>query len=144
MARESYVDVNDLRVERVLYDFVNDEALPGSEITASKFWGALSDIVSQTTPRHRDLLATRDRLQAAIDAWHRARTEQAHDPEAYREMLESIGYLVPAGPPFEIGTAGVDAEIAEVAGPQLVVPATNARYALNAANARWNSLYDAL
>ena len=144
MAAASYVDVNDLRVDRVLYDFVNDEALPGSEITTAQFWRALSEIVRQTAPRHRELLATRERLQASIDDWHREHVGATHDPAAYREMLESIGYLAPVGPPFEIGTTGVDREIAEVAGPQLVVPATNARYALNAANSRWNSLYDAV
>ena len=139
-----YVDAGGLRVERVLYDFVNDEALPGTGVGPDRFWAGLGDIVATLGPRHRELLAVRDRLQGSIDDWHRERQGTPLDPAAYRTFLETIGYIGPAGEPFEIDTEGVDPEIAQIAGPQLVVPSTNARYALNAANARWGSLYDAL
>jgi malate synthase len=139
-----HVDAGGLRVERVLYDFVNVEALPGTGVSPDQFWAGLAEIVTTLGPRQRELLAVRERLQASIDDWHREREGTPHDPAAYRAFLETIGYLEPGGEPFEIDTAGVDPEIAEIAGPQLVVPSTNARYALNAANARWGSLYDAL
>ena len=138
------VDVGGLHVERVLYDFVNDEAVPDTGVTAEQFWNGFAEIVRTLAPRHRELVAVRDRLQRSIDEWHRERRDAAHDPAAYRAFLDGIGYIEPVGEPFEIDTSGVDAEIAKVAGPQLVVPVTNARYALNAANARWGSLYDAL
>jgi malate synthase len=144
MAKEPFVEASGLRVERVLFDFVNTEALPGSGLSAPKFWGGLSQIVQNLGPRHRELLAKRDRLQNSIDKWHRERAGEPHDAASYREFLASIGYLVPTGQPFTIDTSNVDAEITGIAGPQLVVPSTNARYALNAANARWGSLYDAL
>jgi malate synthase len=139
-----YVDAGGLRVERVLHDFVNEEALPGTGVSSGQFWAGLGEIVATLGPRQRELLAVRERLQGSIDDWHREREGTPHDPAAYRAFLETIGYLEPAGEPFEIDTSGVDPEIAEIAGPQLVVPSTNARYALNAANARWGSLYDAL
>ena len=120
------------------------ELLPGSGVTAEQVWDGLAELVRTFAPRHRDVLAVRDRLQAQIDEWHRAHPAESHDPAAYRAFLESIGYLVPNGEPFEIDTADVDPEIATLAGPQLVVPSTNARYSINAANARWGSLYDAL
>jgi malate synthase len=141
---QDYVDACGLRVERVLYDFVNEEALPGTGVSPDQFWEGLGDIVATLGPRNRELLAVRDRVQRSIDDWHRERQGTLHDPAAYRTFLETIGYIKPAGEPFEIDTANVDPEIAEIAGPQLVVPSTNARYALNAANARWGSLYDAL
>ncbi len=144
MSDDGYVDASGLRVERALYDFVTDEALPGSGVRVEQFWDGLADIVRTLSPRHRQLLGERDRLQHWIDDWHRERRGAALDPTTYRTFLEAIGYIVPVGEAFEIDTVGVDAEIAEIAGPQLVVPATNARYALNAANARWGSLYDAL
>jgi malate synthase len=143
MRSAEYVEVGGVQVERVFFDFVNAEALPGTGVTAEQFWDGLGDTVRTFAPRHRDLLAVRDRLQQAIDDWHRERPG-ASDPAAYRTFLEEIGYIEPVGEPFEIDTSGVDPEIAEIAGPQLVVPVTNARYALNAANARWGSLYDAL
>ncbi|HKA03437.1 MAG TPA: malate synthase G [Acidimicrobiales bacterium] len=143
---DGFVDVSGLQVDRALFDFVNQEALPGAAVTVTPdaFWDGLAAIVRTLGPRQRQVLAERERLQAAIDGWNRERRGRLHDPAAYRGFLESIGYLVPAGEPFEIETAGVDTEIASVSGPQLVVPATNARYALNAANARWGSLYDAV
>jgi malate synthase len=144
MTDETYVAAGGLRVDRVLFDFVNDEALPGSGIGPEQFWDGLAQIVREFAPRHRALLAERDRLQQSIDRWHRERRGVAHDAVAYRAFLETIGYVLPEGEPFTIDTNGVDVEISDVAGPQLVVPVTNARYALNAANARWGSLYDAL
>jgi malate synthase len=144
MGTNDFTDANGLSVDSVLFDFVNAEALPGTPVTPDVFWSGLASVVAQFAPRHRELLAVRERMQTAIDAWHREHRAEPHDPAAYRALLESIGYIVPPGPPFSIDTSGVDAEIATTAGPQLVVPCTNARYALNAANARWGSLYDAL
>jgi malate synthase len=138
------VDVGGLKVAQALYDFVSNEAVPGTGVEAAHFWAALAEIVGDLTPQNRALLAERDRLQEEIDAWHRRQANHPADMAAYRRFLSEIGYLVPEGKPFTISTAGVDPEIASIAGPQLVVPLTNARYALNAANARWGSLYDAL
>jgi len=137
------VRVERLQVEPVLHDFVA-EALPGTGLTAERFWQGLDAIVQELAPVNRALLDKRDALQARIDAWHVARRNAAFDAAAYRAFLEEIGYIVPEGPDFTIGTENVDPEIARIAGPQLVVPVMNARYALNAANARWGSLYDAL
>jgi len=133
-----------LSVEPVLHRFVREEVLPGTGVEEAVFWDGLVRVVTEMSPRNAELLAERDRLQAAIDGWHDARAGRAPDPDAYRAFLTEIGYLVPPGDPFHVTTAGVDREIAEVSGPQLVVPVTNSRYALNAANARWGSLYDAL
>ncbi|HWB46708.1 MAG TPA: malate synthase G [Hyphomicrobiaceae bacterium] len=138
------VVVDGLSVARVLYDFIVKEVLPGTGVPEAGFWTRLDRIVHDLAPKNRALLAKRDELQAKIDQWHIQRKGQQHDPVAYRAFLESIGYLVPEGPDFSIDTTKVDDEIARIAGPQLVVPVTNARYALNAANARWGSLYDAL
>ncbi|MEZ5930364.1 MAG: malate synthase G [Alphaproteobacteria bacterium] len=139
-----WVELNELQVDRALYDFVNDEAIPGTGIEPVAFWRSFASILKDLTPRNRELLATRDTLQAKIDAWHEAHQGELFDQAAYKGFLKAIGYLVPEGEAFQASTAGVDPEFAEVAGPQLVVPVTNARYALNAANARWGSLYDAL
>jgi malate synthase len=134
-----------LQVATALYRFVADEALPAAGITLDEtaFWAGVSEIVADLTPVNRGLLRRRDELQAAIDSWHRANAGQPHDAAKYRAFLEEIGYLVPDPGPFKVETQGVDSEIASVAGPQLVVPVTNARFAINAANARWGSLYDA-
>ncbi len=138
------VERSDLQVDVQMARFVEDHALPGTGVTAADFWKGLSAIVHDLGPKNRVLLATREDLQAKIDAWHVAHRGQPHDPAEYRAFLEEIGYLVPEGPDFEIETENVDPEIALTPGAQLVVPITNARFALNAANARWGNLYDAL
>ena len=138
------VEIGGLGVAKCLHDLVNDEIAPGTGVEPEAFWRSLADIVRDLEPKNRTLLGRRDRLQAQIDAWHAGRTAQPVDPAEYRAFLESIGYLLPAGNDIRVETANVDDEIALIAGPQLVVPVDNARYALNAANARWGSLYDAL
>lgn len=136
-------DKNGLQVAAEMVDFIEGAALPGTGIDAGTFWAGLSDLVHDLGPKNRALLQTREDMQAKIDSWHKERVGQPHDADAYTSFLREIGYLVPEGPAFEIDTKGVDPEIAQVPGPQLVVPITNARFALNAANARWGSLYDA-
>jgi malate synthase len=138
------VATGNLRVAKVLYDFINNEALPGTEIDPDTFWAGVDKVVNDLGPRNAELLARRDELQAQIDKWHRQRVIEPIDQEAYRQFLADIGYLQPEPDDFTITTANVDPEITSTAGPQLVVPVTNARFALNAANARWGSLYDAL
>ena len=137
------IEIADLKVSGELYSFVAEEALPGTGIAEADFWRSFAAIVQDLAPRNRVLLARRDELQAKLDAWYREHGAPS-DMTAYKAFLTEIGYLVPEGPDFTVTTANVDAEIAQVAGPQLVVPVMNARYALNAANARWGSLYDAL
>jgi malate synthase len=138
-----FLDRNGLSVDSRLVDFIETKALPGTGIDSAKFWNDFADLLGRFAPENAALLAKREDLQAKIDAWHRAREGQAHDAAAYQAFLREIGYLVPEPAPFKVGTADVDPEIATMAGPQLVVPALNARFALNAANARWGSLYDA-
>lgn len=138
-----YVSKGRLKVAKALADFIDQEALPGTDIEGVDFWVGLEHVVTTLAAENRKLLAERERLRGEIDA-HRAGRGEPHDPTAYRAFLERIGYLVAEGPDFIIDTAGVDAEVATMAGPQLVVPVTSARLLLNAANARWGSLYDAL
>jgi len=139
-----YVDRAGLKVAVVLADFVENQALTGVGIAAGALWDGLSKVLADFAPRNRALLAKREELQAQIDAWHAARVGKPHDAAAYQAFLTEIGYLVPEPTPFDIGTTNVDPEVATMAGPQLVVPALNDRFVLNAANARWGSLYDAL
>jgi len=138
------VSVHGLKVARELHDFVSKEALPGSGVDADKFWAGFAALAVRLMPQNKALLATRDRLQTAIDGWHKANPARPVDALDYTAFLREIGYLQPEGTDFQIGTQNVDPEIATMAGPQLVVPLTNARFALNAVNARWGSLYDAL
>ncbi|MCE2440788.1 MAG: malate synthase G [Candidatus Latescibacteria bacterium] len=138
------VEIGGLRINEVLYNLVRDEIAPGTDVDPDAFWTALGQIVRDLAPGNRELLESRDRIQEKMDGWYRERKGRPIDREEYRTFLTEIGYLVPEGDHFELTTARVDPEIAAVAGPQLVVPVDNARYALNAANARWGSLYDAL
>ena len=140
----THVSVGALKAAPILKNFVEAEALPGTGIPAAAFWDGLAAIVGKFAPRNRMLLDARARLQAQIDAWHLGRRGEAHDPAEYEAFLRAIGYLLPPPAAFAVATANVDPEIASIAGPQLVVPVSNARYALNAGNARWGSLYDAL
>lgn len=137
------VDANGLQVAKELYDFIETEALPGADVDRAAFWEGFSAIVHDLTPKNRDLLQKRSDLQQQLNDWHKANPGKPDLP-TYKAFLTEIGYLVPEGEAFEAESRGIDYEIAMLAGPQLVVPITNARYALNAANARWGSLYDAL
>ena len=138
------VNAGGLQVDKKLHDFINDEALPGTGITPDTFWSGFDRLVHDLAPRNRELLDTRDELQRRLDAWYRENRDQPIDLAEYKAVLQEIGYLVPEGGDFAAETANLDPEISTIAGPQLVVPVTNPRYALNAANARWGSLYDAL
>ncbi|SFX41888.1 MULTISPECIES: malate synthase G [unclassified Pseudomonas] len=139
-----HVQVGGLKVAKVLFDFVNNEAIPGTGLTADAFWAGADKVIHDLAPKNKALLAKRDDFQARIDAWHQARADQVLDAVAYKAFLQDIGYLLPEAADFQATTQNVDDEIARMAGPQLVVPVMNARFALNASNARWGSLYDAL
>src|SRR4051794_30084852 len=138
------VTIGGLQVAPVLHAFVRDEALPGSGIEEDAFWSGFEAILSDLVPRNRALLARRDELQQALDEWHEKHPGPVQDQAAYEQLLRDLGYLVDEPGDFSIETSGVDEEVATQAGPQLVVPMLNARFAANAANARWGSLYDAL
>ena len=138
------VSVGNLRVARTLYDFITAEALEGTGVDPDTFWAGVDKVVADLTPRNEELLARRDELQSQIDTWHRDHLADGFHAAEYKQFLTGIGYLLPEPGDVTITTSGVDPEITTTAGPQLVVPILNARFALNAANARWGSLYDAL
>src|SRR3990167_4692129 len=138
------IQAGGLQVAKELYDFINERAIPGTGVAVDAFWTGFGKIIADLSPRNRALLAKRDDIQAKIDAWHQANRGAAFNFSAYKTFLTALGYLVPEGPDFQASTQNVEPEIGQMAGPQLVVPVMNARFALNAANARWGSLYDAL
>ena len=137
------VEISGLQIDRELVDFVANEAIKGTDVTSDGFWAAMAEVLNAHRDTNKALLEKRELMQAQIDDWHKARQGQPHDTAAYKTFLQEIGYLVPEGADFTIDTQNVDDEIAKIAGPQLVVPVKNARFAINAANARWGSLYDA-
>lgn len=137
------VERHGLQVAEVLADLIEKEILPGTGIDPDRYWSGFASIVAEFSPRNKELLLKRDALQAKIDDWHRQHSELPFDSTTYKKFLQEIGYLVPEGPDFSISTTNVDPEFSQIAGPQLVVPVSNARFALNAANARWGSLFDA-
>jgi malate synthase len=139
-----YVQSGGIQVAKELYDFINDKAIPGTGLESQNFWAKFDKLVNELAPKNRALLAKREDLQAKIDGYHTERAGQPHNAVEYKAFLQEIGYLVPTGEDFAATTVNVEPEIAQMAGPQLVVPIMNARFALNASNARWGSLYDAL
>ena len=139
-----YQTVNNLKISSELLTFVNDELLDGTDISTEKFWSGFDKIVHELAPKNLDLIKIRENLQKKIDAWHIKNKGKEIDIKEYKKFLEDIDYLKKEGPDFKIETKNVDEEISKIAGPQLVVPIMNARYTLNAANARWGSLYDSL
>ena len=147
MARDlhmNYVRIGSLNVAKALHEFIGHEAVVGTSLSAEAFWSGFAELLHDCGQRNRQLLQVRDELQFRIDQYHRERSGEPLEPGDYERFLRDIGYIVPEGDDFAIRTTNVDDEIAVIAGPQLVVPLSNARYALNAANARWGSLYDAL
>ena len=140
----SRTDKNGLKVDNKLLNFIENEALHGTEVSSEQFWNGFSEIVNSLNPKNRELINKREIIQKQIDEWHKKNKGNIHNTEEYTNFLREINYLVPEGSDFTIDTSNVDPEIAEICGPQLVVPIMNARYALNAANARWGSFYDAL
>ena len=142
--KENYIKIKNLSVSEKLLNFVNGELLPGTKIKKEFFWDGFDRYVHELAPKNNKLLEIREKLQKNIDDWHKDRKGQKINIKKYKEFLTKIGYLKKTGPNFKIKTKNVDAEISKICGPQLVVPISNPRYALNAANARWVSLYDSL
>ena len=141
---KNYINKENLSISEDLYKFINEEAIPGTEISKERFWKGLSKITHELNPKNRELLRIRKKLQIEIDKWHLENYDKEFNLNEYKSFLKKIGYLKEEGPDFKIKTKNIDNEISNIAGPQLVVPIMNARYALNAANARWMSLYDSL
>ena len=141
---DKYIKKGSLSVSTDLEAFLRSEVLPGLDLTEDHFWTSLENIINEFSPRNKKLLEIRESMQEQIDAWHLANPGQEKNLDIYKDFLKDIGYLLPEGEDFSISTDSVDPEIASIAGPQLVVPVMNARFALNAANARWGNLYDAL
>jgi len=141
---KKYINTENLSISENFYDFINNEALPGTGVSKDNFWKGLSKISHELTPKNKKLINIRKKLQMDLDRWHLENYEKEFDLKEYKSYLEKIGYLKKEGPDFKIKTKNLDQEISIIAGPQLVVPIMNARYALNAANARWMSLYDSL
>ena len=142
--KKNYIDVNNLKISSELLDFVNEELLKGTDIKPEKFWLGFDKCVHELSPKNKELIKIREDIQKKIDEWHIKNKGNEIKIEEYKKFLKEIGYLKDVGPDFKIETSNVDEEISSIAGPQLVVPIMNARYALNAANARWVSLYDSL
>ena len=142
----SHVSIADtsMEISVPLHDLIIDEILPDLGMEARSFWAILEEVITEMAPKNNILLLKRYQIQAEINTWHQSRSDTPHDHEQYKKFLRKIGYLLPEGPDFSVTTENMDEEIAVIAGPQLVVPVKNARYALNATNARWGSLYDAL
>jgi len=138
-----YIKLGGLEIAKPLFELIKNDIAPETGVDNEKFWSSLEAIIQDLQARNSELLTKRDQLQKQIDEWHQSNRNEKHDPEAYKKFLQEIGYLVPEGKNFSINTSNVDAEIAKIAGPQLVVPLDNARYVLNAVNARWGSIYDA-
>ena len=138
------IGVNNLKVDENLFDFINNEVIPGTGIDSEKFWSNFDKVVHMLSPKNQKLIKKREDIQKKIDNWHLSKKGSNFDKNEYINFLKSIDYIVEEKSDFKISTSNVDIEISSIAGPQLVVPVDNARYALNAANARWGSLYDAL
>ena len=141
---KKYINIENLSVSEDLYNFINNEVIPDTGISEKNFWKGFGKVGHDLAPKNKELLNTRKKLQMDIDRWHLDNYEKEFNLDEYKSFLEKIGYLKKEGPDFKIKTKNLDQEISAIAGPQLVVPIMNARYALNAANARWMSLYDSL
>ena len=142
--KEKFIKINNLSVDKILADFIDNELLLGTNISPKKFWDGFDKVVHELAPKNRELLEIRETIQKEIDLWHKKNKFDEFNLEDYKNFLKDIGYLKEEGPEFKIETKNLDTEISSIAGPQLVVPIMNARYSLNAANARWMSLYDSL
>ena len=139
-----YVEHSGIEIDQRLYNFINDDAISGTGIDPDGFWSGFAEIIHDLGPRNRELLRHREQLQDLMDNWHTENRAKGFELDEYKSFLSRIGYMIKEGDDFCVSTANVDPEVTSVAGPQLVVPIMNARFALNAANARWGSLYDAL
>ena len=142
--KEKYIKIKDLSVSEKLANFINDKLLPGTKISKERFWSGFNKYIHELSPKNKNLIEKRERIQKLIDAWHKDRIDTKFNLKKYTDFLKKIGYLKKSGSNFKIKTKNVDKEISSICGPQLVCPVSNARFLLNAANARWVSLYDSL